>query len=158
MRRSQLGPGQKSRERGSTFANQGAGLARTERKPVKHRKRPLRTASTRERSEAWARGGRAKCCAICGSANVQGHHIVYQQRIRRAAQKLGLDVDRLLWDDRNRLWLCPRHHDAAHSRARPVSRSVLERHAPKVFQFTREIGELPWLERMYPVVQPEEHR
>ena len=63
-------------------------------------------------------------------------------------------LERILWDQRNRLWLCERHHRAHHARTHPIARHILEQHAPKVFQFAVELGLLPWLERMYPKVTP----
>jgi hypothetical protein len=120
------------------------------RKPLKVRHRRV---IDRQASEAWARSVQAKRCAVCGAAGVQGHHIVYQQHLRRVARKLGVDVDRLLWDKRNALPLCERHHTAHHNASYRITADVLRRHAPKVFQFAREVGLLPWLERTYPAVR-----
>ncbi len=117
--------------------------------------------SERERSAAWARG--KKPCAVCGGAVTYGHHIITQQKLRQvvAARTMAaaLDpyatapvprLDRVRWDARNRLWLCERHHLAHHARTKPVAWSVLQEHAPKVFQFAAELNLIPWLERTYP--------
>ncbi len=153
MKRSRLKPGAKSLARGSTFAKPTSSLKRERkaaRKKVAKRAAALHGPTDREKSEAWATGKRP--CAVCGAAaeHSKGHHIVTQQRLRAVAKQLDLDVERIRWDRRNRLWLCPRHHDAHHSRMKPIGRTVLRQHAPKVFQFARELGLLPWLERTYP--------
>ena len=120
------------------------------RKTPLKRVRPVKQTINRAASEAWARGVRTKRCALCGANGVHGHHIITQQQLRIAAFSLRLDFERLRWDTRNRLALCPRHHAAHHARSHPVPWVVLEQHAPKVFQFAREIGLEWWLEAMYP--------
>jgi hypothetical protein len=142
MKRSPLGPGKTSLQRGSTFAPRPTSLKRA--------RRPPRSPSEIEAAAAWAKGVKAKPCALCGAKGVDAHHIITKQKLREVAAADGLDVQSLLWDHRNRLALCRRHHEAHHSRMHPVPWTVLEQHAPKVFQFAREIGVLPWLERNYP--------
>lgn len=139
MKRTQLGPGRVSRERGSTF------------KPPRHRKPP--TASEREMRAAWARGG--KRCALCGAPGPSAHHVITKQRLKQKAAELGVPEHRLLWDRRNRLWLCPTGHAEHHARVRPVSWQELVEHCPKVFQFARELGLVAWLERTYPQAHDE---
>jgi hypothetical protein len=116
------------------------------RAPLKRQSKPLRQAKAkvidRIASEAWAKGARAKACAVCRArkgAIIRGHHIVYQQELRRIAVDLEIDLERLRWDDRNRLSLCDRCHERHHNGSRPVSGAVLHKHAPKVFQFAAEI-------------------
>ncbi len=116
----------------------------------KPRRKPLRGPTDRERSEAFATG--KKPCVICNAAAIhsKAHHIITQQELRKVALRLGRDLESIRWDRRNRLWLCERHHTAHHSRMKPITWAVLEQHAPKVFQFARELGLTPWLERTYP--------
>lgn len=95
------------------------------------------------------RGVRSKRCAICGARQVQGHHILRQQDLRRAAQALDLEFERLRWDDRNRLPLCEKCHGLHHARQRPVPLQVLIKHAPKVFQMARELELEESLRRQY---------
>jgi hypothetical protein len=82
----------------------------------------------------------------------EAHHIITQQQLKLVARThgLGLDLDRILYDQRNRLWVCRRHHGAHHSSAKPIPWRIVERHAPKVKQFARELGLEWWLERTYP--------
>lgn len=117
------------------------------RTPLKARRRHI---IERQASAAWARGVRTKPCAVCGALGSQGHHIITQQQLRQVAKTLQVDFERLRWDTRNRLPLCPRHHAAHHARTHPVPWSVLEDAAPKVVQFARELGLVYWLERTYP--------
>jgi hypothetical protein len=149
MKRSKLGPGRKSLERGSTFptpVNKAAGGA-SGRATGRPRRTPLKPPAG-EAAKAWGSG--KKPCVICGSQRVEAHHIITRQRLVAKARELGIDADRLLWDRRNKLWLCDRHHASHHSRMKPVLWAVLVEHAPKVFQFARELELEPWLERMYP--------
>lgn len=134
MKRSALGVGSKSLERGSTFS----------------RRRRRLVVGDRERSEAWARYAHSKPCAVCGAARTQGHHVITKQQLRRWASAEGFEVDRLLWDVRNCLALCERHHAAHHSWARRLTLSFVLKHCPKVHQFACELGLLWWLEREYP--------
>lgn len=109
------------------------------RTPMK--KRPsVNRVIDRQASEAWAWGARSKPCAVCGvTAGVEGHHVVYQQTLRKVAQMTGLEFDRLRWDTRNRLPLCARHHQAHHVGRLRVPLEVVLEHAPKLMQFVREL-------------------
>ena len=121
----------------------------------------------KQASEAWAQGARSKPCAVCGSTGIiEGHHIVYKQQLRKVADATGLSYDRLCWDARNRLSLCPRHHAAHHSAAHRVSLAIVQANAPKLMQFVRELdrahdGREPvasFVERTYPGVPVERDR
>lgn len=142
MKRSPIRNGAKSLERGSTFAPKGR-----VRRPLTTKHRAV---IDRQASEAWAKGVRSKPCVRCGAWHAQGHHILSQQALRRRAKELGIDAQSILWDERNRLALCPRCHAAHHLYAKRITRAMLEQHAPKVAQFARELG-LDWLlDRDYP--------
>lgn len=130
----------------------GAGVKRTSlkrRTPLKQQ-RQARARIDRQAAEAWAKGARSKPCVICGSRQVQGHHIITQQKLREVAIATGRDFERLRWDARNRLSLCSRHHAAHHNRSHPIPWQVMHAHAPKAVQFARELGLVWWLERTYP--------
>jgi hypothetical protein len=115
-------------------------------------RRRFRRQIDRQASEAWARGIRAKTCAVCGKrcGTVQGHHVLYQQWLRQVARERGLEFEQLRWDKRNRLPVGERCHGAHHSARRRITRDVLRRHAPKVFQMARELGLTGRLEATYP--------
>lgn len=119
------------------------------RKPLRQVHR-VKVAIDRQAAAAWAAAARRKRCVVCGAKEPQGHHIVWQQQLRRQATWLGVEFERLRWDRRNLLPLCEGCHGANHARSRPVTLEELRAHAPKVFQFARELGLLPWLERTYP--------
>lgn len=124
-------------EKVAAFNQRGRG--KLARKPLKARA-PVKRSIDRMASEAWAKGVRGKPCAVCGAKQrVSGHHIVTQQLLRRIAQQTDLDFERVRWDARNRLPLCERHHEAHHSRARPVALWRVLLAAPKLMQFVREL-------------------
>lgn len=147
MKRSRLDVGAKSRERGSTFAKP--------RKPLKASRR-VKAIIDKQAAEAWAKAARSKRCVLCRANFASGHHIISQQQLKANAQANSRDLERIRWDRRNLLPLCQRCHGRHHSRMRPVTLQELRRYAPKVFQFAREIGELAWLQRMYPKVNERE--
>lgn len=99
---------------------------------------------------------RGKPCAVCGRRPSFGHHVIDQEELRKLARSRGLDVDRLLWDERNRLPVCEGCHHAHHRwllRSSPtgrIPRAVLRRHCPDVFAFAASLGLEWWLEREYP--------
>lgn len=109
-----LSPGKKSLDRGSTFSADRKPL---ERKPFKRlvvlgdatrpprlkRRRSAVNDRQRQRSEAWAHHARSKPCAVCGSQQVEGHHVITAQQLRRWAAAEGFEIDRILYDLRN----CP---------------------------------------------------
>lgn len=111
---------------------------------IKPRVRP-RMVPDRMLSEAWAKGARAKRCAVCNRAGIiRGHHVLYQQWLNDAARVLGLterETQRLLWDGRNRMPLCDECHERHHKAMRPIRRHVVRRECPKVTQFAREIDD-----------------
>jgi hypothetical protein len=150
VKRSRLGPGKKSLERGSTFATRNGGLTRSAPQPVSEREQRCR--------DAFWQGGETALCTVCGAQGCDPHHIVTETRCRERARELGLDETRVAWDLRNRLWVCRRHHSAHHNASKRLTWELLERKAPKVFQFVRELDLEPWLKRRYPKSQREEQR
>jgi hypothetical protein len=125
--------------------------------PLK-RRRSTKRVIDRVASEGWAKGARCKRCAICNASNlVRGHHIIPQQRLRQIARDTGLEYERIRWDDRNRLPLCDRHHEAHHNRAYTIPLDVVLTVVPKfVRELDRAYGEEgrepvgAWVARMYP--------
>lgn len=112
-----------------------------------------RTAPLKRRSRLRARRKPAKVieadiwreglgpCAVCGARyNVDAHHIVYAQTLRRHG--LGEHVMR----KENRLALCRRHHARHHSGMEPVPRCLLPE---AVFAFAAEVGLTWWLDKHY---------
>lgn len=104
----------------------------------------------RERMVLWARG---QICAVCNDADCQlvlGHHVLYQQWLRDAARTQGINPVPLLEDDRGWLAVGDSCHQRHHSAMKRITRDVLERHCPHVFEFANELG-LGWrLDRFYP--------
>ena len=75
---------------------------------------------------------------------VEGHHILTQQQLRRRG------LEGVLWDVRNGIGLCEKHHRRHHSRRAPVARNVLPECA---FEFAAD-HQLGWLiERYYPALE-----
>lgn len=119
-------------------------------RPGRPLKQSRRRIVDREASEAWARGVHGKGCIVCGARPSQGHHVITQQALRRHAADRDMDAQRLLWDRRNRVPVCAICHHAHHAWTRRLPLSLVERHAPRVRQFARELG-LEWLlDREYP--------
>lgn len=123
--------------------------------------KPRRELIDRIASEGWAKGARVKPCARCGRKRgpVRGHHIIYQQELKRIAHDLGLSYERLRWDDRNRMPLCDPCHERHHSAMSRIPMAVVREAAPKATQFAAELdrqyedGRSPaiaFLERTYP--------
>lgn len=129
MRRSRLGAGAKSLERGSTF-----------RRP--RSKTPPAGARRREKTSAdWRAATRAARCAVCGNPAHQGHHVIEKQVLRREG------LAHLLWDLRNLLPLCAHCHELHHNASRRVPWAALRL---ENVEFAQEVGLLYRLRRMYP--------
>jgi hypothetical protein len=87
-------------------------------------------------------------CANCDrttkeGARIEGHHVVRKELIKGRAreQKWTQDeLDRRLWDLRNKLDLCERCHKGKHHNGKKLPWSLVRKAAPKAIQFAREIG------------------
>lgn len=97
----------------------------------------------------WAASAR-RPCVMCGDVNVEIHHVITQQVLRRIARRDSLDVEHLRWDRRNALALCPSCHQGHHSAHGRIPRQILKRWCPHVFEMADELGVRAWLERTYP--------
>jgi hypothetical protein len=117
---------------------------RLEQRAVLQRGR-RRTIGTRDQREAFKR----RVCqgATCDvrddgpcDGDLQAHHVVPQQAIRRAAVELGLDdrqLASLITDPRNGVAVCRRHHDRHTLARRRLPLSLIGR---KHRQFAAELG------------------
>jgi hypothetical protein len=108
-------------------------------------------AADRDASMAWAARARSKRCVMCGAAYPHGHHVIYLQELKRTVRSKRLEHRRqgILYDRRNMLPLCERHHSAHHSGMHPLPLDVVLAACPKAEQFASELG-LGWfLERYY---------
>lgn len=159
MKRSWIGAGAKSLERGSTFKRQDpderpidyATRQAVGSKPKRRKARGSVTVQAQGQRAAWAAHGRTGLCLVCGHRPAtQGHHIVTQQELRKAAVDTGVELAAIRWDRRNLLPVCDGCHANHHSRSRPISLAVLRVHAPLVFAFAAEVGRAWWLTRTYP--------
>ena len=79
---------------------------------------------------------------LSGDAAECVHHIVYQQKIRRAG--FGEDIR---WDRRNGMALTLAEHAAHHNGKRPIRLTELP---DAVFGFVTDYGFGEWLDRHYP--------
>lgn len=141
MKRTRLGPGEKSLERGSTFASQGEEPKRkTELKPVGARKRRSAPPNPNGHGTTWSVQP-GETCAVCGNRAVHAHHVTYAQWLRQEG------LAHLLWDPRNRMAICLRDHAAHHSAARRIPWSAL---SLANVEFAKEVGLLARLRRTYP--------
>lgn len=173
-RRKPLDPGQKPLERGTPL-KPGKPLARrsiqTKGKAARARQsRPAAlNAAERRASESWHRRTLARCerrreggsvllvCPACGklhrAGEIQAHHVIGQEQIRRYVNGLRLPLDAalkllvsLLWDRRNGFPACVRCHDRHTKAVERLPRALLDR---KHEQFAREIGLDYLLDRDY---------
>jgi hypothetical protein len=120
------------------------------RSTLRRRRGPKRSDLARRLSDRWAKSSRNLPCAACGAVTdlargviVEGHHIVRQALIRARGKEEDWEqeeLDRRLWDLRNRLPLCGDCHRRHHSGMKRLAWSLVLRHATKIVQFADEIG------------------
>lgn len=134
------------------------GLARTSglsRKPFK-RKPPKPKGTDLDRASAWWVSvvgplSARKPCVVCGAtSNIEGHHIVSKQVIKRVARerRVGDAVrEQWLWDDRNGMALCRLCHARHENANRRVPRDLVPVQARV---FAAELGVSHLLDRYYP--------
>lgn len=138
----------------SSIGREGMRSSELRRKsaPAGEQPKPRKRGRPRPRQPLWWRGELdGSLCAVCEQARaVQGHHIIRAEVLRREARRLGYELRDVMWDRRNRLPVCQRCHERHHNRSRPIAREVLLRVARWVFDFARELGLEPALEREYP--------
>lgn len=108
MKPSRLGPGKKSRERGSTFNSRGKGLDRA----TKKRNPPRRPNNPNPYARGWTQRvltlyGRRCLVKDCGKKAVHGHHIVPLQMLK---SRFG-EIHPLCYDQRNGFPICKRCHE-----------------------------------------------
>ena len=76
----------------------------------------------RRLKSAWKYAGRARVRCPCGAPVREAHHVVYRQEIERL---VGKSAGRVIYDLRNRLFVCHECHERHHNRSRPLSLNVL---------------------------------
>jgi len=90
-------------------------------------------------------------CAKCGSlVNIEAHHIIAKQTIKRLAKTNDWIWEReqsCVWDCRNGLPLCAKCHQNHETAFERVNRSLLSEDA---LDFADELGLLHLIERYYP--------
>jgi hypothetical protein len=90
-------------------------------------------------------------CLVCASQiNIEGHHVIAKQEIKRIAKSGRWDFDReqdALWDARNGIPLCAVCHQRHETAFRRVPRRVLPAAA---LAFADELGVAHLIERYYP--------
>ena len=115
-------------------------------KALRHRHKPKDGGKTM--AAIW-RDGLGRCAmyerTVC-EGKVRGHHVVTRQVLRRRG------LAEYLWDQRNRLALCDRHHRRHHNRIEPVPRCVLP---AVVLEFAVELDLMLYVERYYATVEEE---
>lgn len=137
--------------------------ARKPRKPLK-RGSSLKTSKKARRSQLagrlskrW-REGVGRVCANCGreadwvQVFIEGHHVVRQSLIKARAKEEDWtqeELDRRLWDERNRMDLCRDCHLGKQHNGKPLAWSLIQKVTPKAIQFAREIGLLRRVSREY---------
>lgn len=178
MKRSGIGPGAKSLDRGSTFASRGEGLKRSatapsdfrdkdgnfvfpgpalsdraaERKRERARRRAAAVAAARRAPRAeWDILTKTSPCAVCGSRMaVTGHHVLPLRMLK--ANSVSPD---LWYDPRNHLPLCmepspERCHQRHENYISRVPRELVLEKAPGAIDFADEVGLLHLFDREYP--------
>lgn len=88
-------------------------------------------------------------CVVCGSPHdLEGHHVVEQQTLRRMAQDRGIPAMFLLWDPRCRVIVCELCHTRHTRRIKPIPMRCL---SYENLTYASDLG-LEWLiERSYPL-------
>jgi hypothetical protein len=85
---------------------------------------------------------------VCGGReNVQGHHVITQERLHRVEKERGLKSGSLVWDSRSGLAICERCHTRHTSAFRRIPRSCL---SVANWAFINELGLDWWIARYYP--------
>jgi hypothetical protein len=120
------------------------------------RKQKRRSALAIRLSKRWG-SNVGNVCKNCGrtsaeGARIEGHHVARQQLIKGRGKEAGWtqeELDRRLWDDRNRLDLCSDCHLGKHHNGKKLPWSLVQKAAPKAIQFAREVGLLSRISRDY---------
>lgn len=134
-------------ERGDTPLSRETPLERKSR--IQPKPKPKRTDEEAAASALWHRiVTEGKRCLMCGTrSDLQGHHHVPQQVLRRQARTLGVRAWVLVWDLRSGVPLCKRCHER-HTLA--VQKVPGWRLPAEAWEFAREIGLEHRLEREHP--------
>lgn len=92
--------------------------------------------------------GRSKHEARRAGTKLEGHHAVAKRKLKEVARARGLNLIAVVWDLRNRVFVCgsPCHPDHTSAKRR-IRLADLPSH---VLVFARELGLMWWVEREYP--------
>jgi hypothetical protein len=91
--------------------------------------------------------GRTKLQAFLAGTKLDAHHVVPKQKLKRICKSRRLDPVKVVWDVRNRVWVCQQPCHAEHTNAkRRIPRSRLSAAA---YEFAREYGVLYVIDREY---------
>lgn len=133
-------------ERRTPLARGSSPLSRARRLTV--RPRAPEEADAKRAREAWHKLPKGAVCAVCGAGgDLDCHHIVPKQRLKRIARKRGIPAWYLLWDPRGRLVVCRPCHDMHERAQRRIGRGLLTKAA---IGFASDLGEDSYIERTYP--------
>lgn len=160
-RRTALKTGKKSLERGSTFAKPRSTLKPNPSKRTAPTRRAAPKMSTEERRAAATfervvkRTGR---CAACGHrardprVELDAHHIVPKEILKRIERQTGVPAGSLVWDPVNGMPLCSqmtenRCHPRHTVKFKPVPRTRIPKPA---LRFAEKLGLMHVIERHYP--------
>lgn len=98
--------------------------------------------------------GKKNPCVVCGSrTNIEGHHVIAKQEIKRVARSGRWEFDReqdALWDVRNGIPLCDRCHQRHETAFKRVPRHLIP---PAAVAFADELGVGYLIDRYYPEVK-----
>lgn len=148
MKRSPLGVGKRSLDRGSTFEKRATALKRVAPlRPVRPKApaNPHLAALNRRLAFLFHDSVQAPFCPICHerAEYLHAHHCVERQFLERELEAI-VTPERLLgivWDPRNALGACGRCHNSLHG---PSLRSRITREhlRPAVYEFAAELDRL----------------
>lgn len=124
---------------------------------LRRRRKPAVSAKEKEAREAFGKATSAARCCVCGRTRYQAwrdgtkldaHHVIPRERLKKVCSARRLPVTEVLWDRRNRAWVCQQPCHANHTSAhRRIPRSRLPASA---IEFAKEYGLLYVIDRQYP--------
>jgi hypothetical protein len=155
-RKTQLGPGEKSLQRGSTFAKP--------RGRLQSKSRPAApgdptAGELRRQALAFERAVKAAGrCAACGRrarsrrAELDAHHVVPKEILKRVERERRLAPGTLVWDPANGIALCSEQtEERCHARHTLAVRRVPRSRLPnRALRFAAKLGLSHVIERHYP--------
>lgn len=133
-----------------------AGKALDAGKGLRRSRKPAVSAQERTAMGRWGKAPTGACCAVCGRTKVQAwmagtrlhaHHVISKQRLKKLCASRKLDRVKVLWDIRNRMWLCGEPCHRQHTdRVKPIPRKLVPRSA---WEFAAELALTRLIEEEY---------